>query len=248
MAPQTRYARSGDVNIAYQVVGDGPIDLVFVMGWVSNIDHFWEEPGFARFLQRLASFTRLIVFDKRGTGLSDRVPIDRLPTLEERMDDVRAVMDAAGSRRAALMGVSEGGPLCILFGATYPERTQALVLVGSYAHRLYAPDYPWGRTEDEAEEWIADITASWGGPVGLDLRAPSAVDDERFREWWAAYLRASASPGAAAALTRMNLKIECAEYCRRSASRRLCCTRRGTSRWRSSTGATWRSTSPGRGT
>src|SRR5919206_2444072 len=119
--PQTRFALSGDVNIAYQVVGDGPIDLVFVMGWVSNIDYCWQEPGFARFLRRLASFSRLIVFDKRGTGLSDRAV--GLPTLEERMDDVRAVMDAVGSERAALLGISEGGSLCILFAATYPERT-----------------------------------------------------------------------------------------------------------------------------
>src|SRR5512134_1003240 len=129
MPPQTKYARSGDVNIAYQVVGDGPIDVVFVMGWVSNIDEFWKEPSFARFLERLAGFSRLIVFDKRGTGLSDRVT--ELPTLEQRMDDVRAVMQAVGSDRAALLGVSEGGPMCSLFAATYPERTSALVMIGS---------------------------------------------------------------------------------------------------------------------
>ena len=119
--PPTRYARSGDISIAYQVLGEGPIDLVFVMGWVSHLDYFWREPSFARFLTRLASFSRLILFDKRGTGLSDRV--NDLPTLEQRMDDVRAVMEAVGSERAALMGVSEGGPLCSLFAATYPERT-----------------------------------------------------------------------------------------------------------------------------
>src|SRR5437899_5189490 len=126
--PQTRYARSDDVNIAYQVVGDGPTELVFVMGWVSHLDYFWEEPSFARFLNRLASFSRLILFDKRGTGLSDRVSIRDLPTLEQRMDDVRAVMDAVGSQQAALLGVSEGGPLCALFAATYPERTTAVVM------------------------------------------------------------------------------------------------------------------------
>ena len=118
--PPTRYARSGDVSIAYQVLGDGPIDLVFVMGWVSHLDYFWREPSFARFLTRLASFSRLILFDKRGTGLSDRVT--DLPTLEQRMDDVRAVMEAVGSERAALLGVSEGGPLCSLFATTYPDR------------------------------------------------------------------------------------------------------------------------------
>ena len=127
MQPQTRFALSGDVNIAYQVIGDGPMDLVFVMGWVSNIDEFWTEPSFANFLQRLARFSRLIVFDKRGTGLSDRVDEKHLPTLEQRMDDVRAVMDACGSTRAALLGISEGGPMCALFAATYPERTAALI-------------------------------------------------------------------------------------------------------------------------
>src|SRR6185369_6818168 len=125
-SPETMYARSGDVNIAYQVIGDAPLDLVFVMGWVSHMEYFWREPRFARFLLRLASFSRLILFDKRGTGLSDRVPINQLPTLEQRMDDVRAVMDAVGSERAALCGVSEGGPMCSLFAATYPEKTLAL--------------------------------------------------------------------------------------------------------------------------
>jgi pimeloyl-ACP methyl ester carboxylesterase len=196
------------VNIAYQVIGDGPIDLVFVMGWVSNIDHFWEEPGLARFLRRLASFSRLIVFDKRGTGLSDRVPNDRLPTLEQRMDDVRAVMDAAGSERAALMGVSEGGPMCLLFGATYPERTEALITVGGYARSLYAEDYPWARTADELESAIREIHDHWGGPVGLRVRAPSVYGDARFRDWWAAYLRASASPAAVETLSRMNAQID----------------------------------------
>src|SRR5687767_11006936 len=145
MQPQTRYAQSGDVNIAYQVIGQGPIDLVFVMGWVSNIDEFWTEPSFANFLQRLARFSRLIVFDKRGTGLSDRVHESQLPTLEQRMDDVRAVMDAAGSKKAALFGISEGGPLCALFAATYPERTEAVMMFGSYPRARDAPGYEWGR-------------------------------------------------------------------------------------------------------
>jgi pimeloyl-ACP methyl ester carboxylesterase len=206
--PETRYARSGDVNIAYQVVGEGALDLVFVMGWVSHLDWFWEEPGFARFLRRLASFSRLILFDKRGTGLSDRVPDRELPTLEQRMDDVRAVMDAVGSERAALMGVSEGGPLCVLFGATYPERTQALVLIGSYPRRAWAEDYPWGEPLDERERWIEFLGEAWGGPVGLERRAPSRCDDEVFRRWWATYLRMAASPGAVQTLTRMNAAID----------------------------------------
>lgn len=205
-APETRYTRSGDVNIAYQVIGEGPLDLVYVMGWVTNLEAFWQEPSVARFFQRLASFSRLILFDKRGTGLSDRVPISELPTLEQRMDDVRAVMDAAGSERAALFGVSEGGPMCALFAATYPERTSALVLYGSYAKRLRDPDYPWAPTLGERQRWYELIERGWGGLVDIDTMAPNA--DRPFREWWARYLRMSASPGAALALGRMNAEID----------------------------------------
>src|SRR5437899_8186435 len=139
-APETRYAKSGDLHVAYQVVGDGPFDLLHIPGFVSNVEAMWDEPLLARFLRRLASFSRLILFDKRGTGLSDRVPVDRLPTLEERMDDLRAVMDASGSRRAALVGASEGGVMCALFAATYPERTSALVIYGSYAKGFATDD------------------------------------------------------------------------------------------------------------
>ena len=206
--PPVQYARSGDVDIAYQVVGDGPRALVFVMGWVSNIEYFWREPAFARFLRRLASFSRLIVFDKRGTGLSDRVAIDELPTLEQRMDDVRAVMDAAGVEHAALLGVSEGGPMCILFAATYPQRTDALVMIGAYARRLWADDYTCGATPDEYERFLRSIREGWGGPVGIEVRAPSMLGDDHFRAWWATYLRMSANPGAAYALTRMNGEID----------------------------------------
>ena len=141
--PETRYAKSGHVNVAYQVVGDGPLDLVYVHGWVSNVEYGWEVPPLARFLRRLASFSRLILFDRRGTGLSDRVSTDELPTLEERMDDVRAVMDAVGTERAALFGVSEGGNLAALFCASYPARTSSLVTFGIYAKRIWSPDYPW---------------------------------------------------------------------------------------------------------
>ena len=204
--PPTRYAQSGDVSIAYQVLGHGSIDLVFVMGWVSHLDYFWREPSFARFLTRLASFSRLILFDKRGTGLSDRV--SDLPTLEQRMDDVRAVMEAVGSERAALMGVSEGGPLCSLFATTYPSRTLALVMIGSYARRLWAADYPWGPTRAERERFFDAIRTGWGGPVGLEVRAPSRAADPAFREWWSTYLRMGASPGAALTLTRMNAEID----------------------------------------
>jgi class 3 adenylate cyclase len=175
---------------------------------VSNIEYLWHEPTLARFLRRLASFSRLILFDKRGTGLSDRVAIDELPTLEQRMDDVRAVMDAAGIERAALLGVSEGGPMCILFAATYPERTDALVMMGAYARRLWAPDYTCGATAEEYEGFLQSIREGWGGPVGIEVRAPSMLNDEQFRARWATYLRMSASPGAAYALTRMNGEID----------------------------------------
>jgi pimeloyl-ACP methyl ester carboxylesterase/DNA-binding winged helix-turn-helix (wHTH) protein len=200
------YARSGDVNIAYQVCGSGPIDLVFVMGWVSHLEYFWKEPSFARFLSRLASFSRLILFDKRGTGLSD--PVTHLPTLEQRMDDVRAVLDAAGSRRAVLLGVSEGGPMCSLFAATYPGQTEALIMIGTYARRLQASDYPWAPTPEQRELFFKEIVENWGGPVGIADRAPSAADDPAFRDWWAAFLRMGASPAAAIALTKMNTEID----------------------------------------
>src|SRR6478752_3719985 len=147
MQPETCYARSGDVNIAYQVLGEGPRDLVHVPGWVSNIEVYWEEPALARFLKGLASFSRLILFDKRGTGLSDRVA--DMPSLEVRMDDVRAVMDAVCSQRAALFGYSEGGAMCILFAATYPDRASALIMGGSFARRTSTPDYPWGPTAEQ---------------------------------------------------------------------------------------------------
>jgi pimeloyl-ACP methyl ester carboxylesterase/DNA-binding winged helix-turn-helix (wHTH) protein len=202
------YARSGNVNIAYQVVGSGPVDLVFVMGWVSHLEYFWSEPSFARFLGRLASMARLILFDKRGTGLSDPVPVTQLPTLEQRLDDVRAVMEAVGSERAVLLGVSEGGPLCSLFAATYPEKTEALVMIGSYARRMRDEDYPWGTTREERDAFCDSIVDEWGGPVGIDVRAPSRAADPAFREWWASYLRMGSSPGAAVALTRMNAEID----------------------------------------
>lgn len=206
--PATQYARSGDVNIAYQVLGKGDLDIIFVMGWVSHIEYFWEEPHFASFLKRIASFSRLILFDKRGTGLSDRVPLSELPTLEQRMDDVRAVMDAVGSKRAVLIGVSEGGPMCSLFAATYPEKTTALVMIGTYAKRIREDDYPWGVSKKDRESFYELMQNDWGKAVGIEERAPSLANDENFRQWWATYLRMGASPGAAAALTKMNAEID----------------------------------------
>src|SRR4026209_1762846 len=168
MQPETRYAKSGDIHIAYQVIGDAPRDLIVVHGWVSNIDACWDHPLFAHFLQRLATFSRVIQFDKRGTGLSDRVPINELPTLDQRMDDVRAVMDAVGSQRAALYGVSEGGPMCSLFAASYPEKTLALVMIGTYAKRVRDAEYPWGPTMEQREHFFDVMRRQWGGPVGIE--------------------------------------------------------------------------------
>jgi class 3 adenylate cyclase len=203
---KTQYAKSGDLHIAYQVTGTGPLDLVFVPGFVSHLEYQWEHPESARFFERLSSFSRLIRFDKRGTGLSDRV--GGIPTLEQRMDDVRAVMDAVGSERAALFGVSEGGPMSLLFAATYPERTSALVLYGSYARRAWAPDHPFGRTDEEMGRIIETMEREWGGPVGVEIWVPSMAGDERFRQWWANYLRLAGSPGTAVSVMRMNMEID----------------------------------------
>jgi pimeloyl-ACP methyl ester carboxylesterase len=209
MAVRTRYAKAPDgVSIAYQVVGDGPRDLVWVPGWVSHIEAAWEEPTLARFFERLASFSRLILFDKRGTGLSDRVAESDLPTLEMRVADVLTVCDAVGSDRAALFGVSEGAPMCVLFAATHPERTSAIVLFGGYAKRLEAPDYPIGGSRQAHEAFMQEIADDWGGPVGLDVRAPSRIGDKRFRTNWARYLRLGASPAAVVALSSMNAEID----------------------------------------
>ncbi|HXV32605.1 MAG TPA: adenylate/guanylate cyclase domain-containing protein [Gaiellaceae bacterium] len=208
MAREIRYAESDGLQIAYDVFGSGPRDLVFVHGWVTNLELLWEHPRVARALERLGSFCRVINFDKRGTGLSDRVPVDRLPTLEQRMDDVRAVMDAAGSERAVLFGHSEGGPMCMLFAAAYPQRTEGLVLYGTFAVRRWQPDHPWGPTLEERERHVRRIKEEWGGVVHLEELAPDLVDDEEFRSWWARYLRSSASPAAAAALTSMNTDVD----------------------------------------
>lgn len=201
MLPEVRYARSGGVRIAYQEVGSGPLDLVLVPGFISNLDHAWDNHEFAHFLGRLAAFSRLILFDKRGTGLSDRT--ERLPTLEERMDDVRAVMDAVACERAALLGVSEGGAMSMLFAATYPDRTRALVLYGTYAH---TPS--WALPPDRAADFAGLIERSWGTGQSLAAFAPSKAADEGFRRWWARFERLGASPSAALALIRMNREID----------------------------------------
>jgi pimeloyl-ACP methyl ester carboxylesterase len=204
--PTTQYARHGDANIAYQVVGDGPIDVVLASGWVSHLDYMWTEPSFSSFLVRLASLGRLILFDTRGTGLSDQLP--DVYTSEQRMQDLRAVMDRVGSRRAALVGVADGGPICSMFAARHPERTLALVLLGTCARGAWAADYPWGQTAEQQQECVASILRDWGGPVGVAQCAPSRAADPIFRTWWSTYLRLGASPAAAVALARMNAGLD----------------------------------------
>jgi class 3 adenylate cyclase len=206
-APVTHYVKSDDVHIAYQVIGDGSLDLLFVPGFVSHIEATWQSPA-SSFFRRLASFSRLILFDKRGTGMSDRG--SQIFTLEQRMHDVRAILDAVGSERAALFGVSEGGPMSLLYAATYPERTSALILYGSYAKRSWAPDYPLGWNDEQWQRFLENIERNWGTPQGIsiDMWAPSLARDPNAAERLAAYFRTAASPGAAAAIMKMNSEID----------------------------------------
>ena len=206
--PDTRYAKSGSLNIAYQVVGQGPLDVLFAAGWISNVELGWEDPATARFYERLASFSRLILFDKRGTGLSDRVSDEHPPTLEERTDDIRAVLDAVGSRRAAIFGVSEGGNMSVVFAATYPSRTAALITYGIFAKRIWSADYPWAPTPAERQAWLDGLAAGWGGVVDFGTIAPSVAHDERISAAFARRSRLSVSPSAAVALGRMNTDID----------------------------------------
>lgn len=194
MTPETRYAKSGEVNIAYQVVGEGEVDLLFVPGWVSHIEYAWEEPTFAPFLERMASFSRLILLDRRGTGLSD--PVDQLPTLEERMDDLVAVLDAAGSERSFLFGISESGPMCILFAATYPERTAGLLLCNTFATNMRSEDHPWAMSHEAWDQLQQLVDESWGTGITARIFAPSRADDEAFVRSWARFERRAVSKGA----------------------------------------------------
>ena len=194
MPPETNWARAGDLHIAYQVAGDGPVDLVFVPEFWNSIEAQWEEPSFARFLERLASIGRLICFDQRGSGLSDPVAIESL-SLEQWMDDVRVVMDTVGSERAFLVAVGGGGMLSALYAATYPGRTAGLVLMNSFARMTRAPDFEHGRPEDFEQEVLELMEAGWGKGVFVERMAPGKVGDEAFRRWWARYQRLGASPG-----------------------------------------------------
>lgn len=204
--PRTEYAKSGRVSIAYQVVGEGPVDLVLVPGFVSHVEVAWEQPRLAHLLSRLASFSRLIVFDKRGTGMSD--PVGDPPSMDERMDDIRAVMDAVGTPQGAMFGISEGGTLSLLFARAHPERCQSVVLYGSWARRLRGPGYPYGPTAPELDDIVAGMDRAWASGEWWDGGAPSPSDDARHRVWWARYLRMAASPAMAQNAIRMNMRMD----------------------------------------
>jgi pimeloyl-ACP methyl ester carboxylesterase len=201
MQPVTQYAKSGDTHIAYQAFGEGPINLVMVPGFVSNVENYWDEPDFARFLTHLASYARVVIFDKRGTGMSDRAT--ELPGLDQRMDDLRAVMDAAAMKDAAILGISEGAPLSVVFAASYPDRCRALVLYGSFARFYY-----WFPTEEALEGFFSYVSQAWGTGSSLQKFAPSRANDRAFRNWWARTERLGASPAAVVALMRMNSQID----------------------------------------
>jgi len=207
MTARTRYARSGDLHIAYQAVGEGP-DLLLMPGWVSHCEANWQEPMIARFFDRLASFSRLILVDKRGTGLSDPHPGGSAASLEERIDDVRAVLDAVGSERAYLFGISEGGPMNILLAASYPERTAGLILLGTYARLVRDDDYPAGTDPALLEPFLERIRAGWGEGTGTSAIAPSHADDPAFRAAFGRFQRHGASPGMAVSLLRLNAAID----------------------------------------
>ena len=198
---RTRYAKNGDINVAYQVFGEGDVDLVFVPGFISHIENYWDEPRFAQWLRRLGSFSRVILFDKQGTGLSDRA--SKLPGMDERMDDVGAVMDAVGVEKAAIFGISEGGSLATLFAASHPDRSQALILYGAFAQFK-----SWFPTQEALEGLFQYIDSAWGSGESLPMFAPTMKDDLALKEWWGKFERLGASPGAAKTIMRMNSQID----------------------------------------
>ena len=206
VGPVTRYARSGQVHVAYQVVGSGPPDLVLVPGFVSHVEAAWDWPYLARFLHRLGSFGRLVLFDKRGTGLSD--PMKHPPTLPERVDDIRAVMDAVGLERAHLFGVSEGGALSIAFAARYPHRVESLILYGSYPRKVATADYPWGVSRQTVAQFLDRFDEAWASGAWWDIVNPGLPPDPDTQRWWARYLRVGASPSMARDLMLMNAQID----------------------------------------
>ncbi len=206
VAPAVHYARSGELSIAYQVVGDGPVDVVWVPGFVSHLEVLWELPQWRRLMERLGAFARVIVFDKREQGLSDRTGAP--PALEDIADDLRAVMDAAGSERAAIVGLSEGGPAALLFAASQPQRVVALALVGTYARLTAAHDHPTGVPVAQLRDFVERVVAQWGGPAALPLWVGEAASQPGVAEWWARLLRAGTSPGGARALLGLYERLD----------------------------------------
>jgi class 3 adenylate cyclase/pimeloyl-ACP methyl ester carboxylesterase len=207
MAPVTRYARSGELHIAYQVLGEGPVDLVYVPSWISQAEAYWEEPTVARYFGRLASFSRLIMFDRRGSGMSD--PVANVPTLEEQMDDVVAVMDAAGSEQAAVFALLEGGAMAALFAATHPERTKALILYEGQPRMSWAPDYHWAMRAEDREAYVRNGgLENWGDGSRLVSLSPSSAGNARLIQWFGRFERLAASPGWAAKLMLMNGQVD----------------------------------------
>lgn len=204
--PETRYARNGDVHLAYQVVGEGPHDVVFVPNWLSHIEHLWEEPGVRRFLERIASFSRLILFDRRGTGLSDRAV--GTPVVEDEMHDVLAVLDAAGSERAALFAITAAAPMSMLFAASHPERTTHLVLYAAMATLARTEDTPWAFTREQRERLSERLAEDWGSGARMEAYAPSMTGDPAFRAWYAKLERLAVSPGSVRCLSGINLEID----------------------------------------
>ncbi|MFE5673314.1 adenylate/guanylate cyclase domain-containing protein [Agromyces sp. NPDC056523] len=206
--PEPRYARSEEGDVAYQVFGHGPRDLLLIGNWASNIEIMWEHPSMVRYLERLGRFARVICFDKRGAGLSDPVPMGALPTLEQWVDDARGVLDAVGSEQAAILGDAEGGPMAMMFAATHPQRTRALVLVNSFARMLRADDYAIGMPEASSEKLLEQWLPAWGTGRVLRLAAPSVADDPQLQRWIARYGRLSASPGTATRIYRWVLHVD----------------------------------------
>jgi pimeloyl-ACP methyl ester carboxylesterase len=207
MGPRTRYARNGDVHIAYQVVGEGPLDVVLIPGFISNVEFWWETPAWPKLFERLSAFARLILWDKRGTGLSD--PVDRVPTLDDRAEDLEAVLEAAGVERAAIFGMSEGGSLAMLYAATRPERVSSLVLYGTTPRFMSAPDWPWGWTTEQLDSFLAELEESWGEGALLEKFAPSLAHDPMARELFGDFQRRGASPAMARAVMEAARDLDC---------------------------------------
>ncbi len=207
MLPETRYARHGEDHIAYQIIGDGPIDMVFMSAWFSHVDGRWEEPLFAHMLRRYASFSRLIVFDKRGTGASDPLPVEGT-TWEDWADDIRSVMDDAGSERAFVVGVGDSGPMAMLFAATYPQRVLGIAVINSAARLTQTSDHPWGLTDEQVEEFLSEKERTWGQGGLLEYFSPSKLNDDQYRRWWAKYQRMSTSPRPSGAMAKLIFGID----------------------------------------